>query len=141
MITVDELVKGKPIYVKNKSKGDFLLTLYRGDGSSELVPVPKTFIPICVTNFAEPDMFRKSSDFRRAVSRGLIEIISSEQAITELKEDDAKGELERIRNLFGNIDYAATQDVTAMEVIRDIGSDKVSLKVRDIIMRSDISDD
>jgi len=142
-LTVDSIKDDQPIYVKNKSKGDYLLTLYRTDGSSELAPIPKTYIPILVTNFAEPSMFRRSSDFRKAIAKGMLVLISEEEAIKELSNTSAIIELERLRkDVFSDIDFAQSHvEVTPLQAIKNVTNENVSLKVKDIMIRSDISED
>jgi hypothetical protein len=141
-MTVDDLKEGGPIYVRNLSGGEFNLTLYRRDGQSELVPIPKTFIPVNVTNFASPDMFIKSSDFRRAISSQRLVLIPQKEAEEELKTEDAVRELELLRTTqFSNINYDMESVITPVEVVQDIGNQDVRLSIRDLMVRTDISDD
>jgi len=141
-MTVEGLLNDKPIYVRNKSNGDFLLTLYRQDGHSELVPIPKTFIPVLVTNFAEPVLFKRSSDFRRSLAKGIIELIPEKEALKELSKKSSMRELERLRrDEYSELDFSKDSAVTPLEAIQQIGTDNVSLKTRDTITRSDISDE
>ncbi len=139
-ISVDDLEDGKSIYVKNNSEGDFLLTVYHTGGSkSELVPIPKTFIPIRITDFATPKMFKESTDFRKSLSKGIIEFVPEEEAIEELKEDDSIMEMDRLRRIFFN-NKGYKENVTAIEAIKSVSNNKVNHKVRDILLRDDISD-
>jgi len=141
-LTVDNIDPNGSIYVKNNTNGDFLIPIRDSSGSSELVSVPKTFIPIMVTNFAEGLAFKKSSDFRKAVAKGYLEIIPEEQAELELSEEESIMELERLRKTeFSNINYEAAKSITPMEAIKDVGAENVNSKVKDIIIRSDITED
>jgi len=141
-LTVDNINPEGSIYVRNKTNGDFLIPIRDFSGSSELVSIPKTFIPIMVTNFAEGLAFKKSSDFRKAVAKGYIELLDEETAENELAEEESILELERLRKTeFSNINYDATRSVTPMEAIKDVGAENVNSKVKDIIIRSDITED
>lgn len=141
-LTVDSINPEASIYVRNKTNGDFLIPIRDASGSSELVSIPKTFIPIMVTNFAEGMAFKKSSDFRKAVSKGYLELIDVETAENELAEEESIMELERLRKTdFSNINYETNRQVTPMEAIKDVGAENVSSKVKDIIIRSDITED
>lgn len=141
-LTVDGLAKDQPIYVRNRSNGDFLLTLYRQDGSSELVPIPRTFIPVLVTNFAEPAMFKRSSDFRRSIAKRVLELIEEETALKELAEEASIIELERLRKEeFSDLSFQEDAKVTPLEAIEQMGEGELSLRVRDTIVRTDITED
>lgn len=143
MITVDQLAEDQPIYAINHSNGDYLLNLKAEDGRNELVPIPKTWIPIQLTNFAEPKLFKRSSDFRRTVASGNLEIVSIEKAQEILSRDDAKAELERVRkDAFSDINYSAEPEgITPVQAAADMGTENVNNKVQDIMLREDLSDD
>jgi hypothetical protein len=143
-ITVDQISESQPIYAINKSNGDFLLTLKSEDGRNELVPIPKTWIPIQLTNFAEPKLFKRSSDFRRTVAAGSIEIISQEEAQEILRDESAQAELERIRRTaFSDVNYESesSDGITPVQAAADMNNNNVNTNVKDVILRDDISDD
>jgi len=140
-LTVDKLNANEPIYVKNKTNGDFLIPIRSMEGGSELVPIPRTSIPIMVTNFAEGILFKKSSDFRKAVAKGYLELIPEKEAIEELETEEAVMELERLRRSeFTNLVYE-TAKVSPMEALQEVGVETISPKVKDILLRTDMTED
>lgn len=140
MITVDQLKLKSPIYVLNKSNGDFLLTLYDKAGNSELIPIPKTFIPVLITGFAAPEKFVESSAFRQAVSKGVLEIIPEEEAFKQLEGKFARLEQDRLRKVLSNLNPERDDTLSSLEVIKEVGDKNVNIRIKDIIMRSDITE-
>lgn len=139
---VEDIDPERPLFVKNITNGDFLIPIRDMSGSTELVSIPKTFIPILITNFAEGLAFKKSSDFRKAVAKGYLIIIPENDAENELMEETSILELERLRKTeFSNIDYEIPKSMTPLEAINDVGTDTVSSKVKDIIIRADMAED
>ncbi len=140
-ITVDSLEDDKSIYVYNKSEGDYCLTIYNSDGRSELIPIPKTYIPIDVCNFANAKVIKASSNFRRAVSSGVLVLIDNDEAEAILNTKEASFEIERLRKLeYTNINYEKTVDVTPMEAVIDLDDGFGNERVRDSLMRDDLGD-
>ena len=141
-LTVNMLRDNQEVYVINKSKGDFILNL-RLDGSriTEAVPVPKTWIPIRLTAFTETKNLKASSDFRKAISAGILLLIDEEEAVKILSTNTGKKELEVLRKL--NFSTIATEEseITPLSVIETVGSNNVKIVVKDAMIRTDITED
>jgi len=143
--SVEDIPEGRPIYVKAVSSptmeaGDIILTVYRRDGKPSAIIVPKTHIPIRITDFAPADMIKDSTDFRRVIASGILAIIPEKEAIEELSTPEGMEELERLRKeIFKGMSVEKGVETTPIDVISRL-DDKVSIKVKDIMMRSDIQD-
>lgn len=148
-LTVDDLKKGEPIFVKSAAgrgaaAGDVIITCYGNEGRSHTLIVPKTYIPIRLTDQAPSDLILNSPDFRRAVSMGLLIIVPVEEALEELASPDASREMERLRKdtMFKPFQPESSKtSVTPLEAAIALGGDSVSARVKDMMLRSDLSDD
>ena len=151
-ISIDDLKEGEPIWVKSiaggthKSAGDVNIDITQeGSTRRELVTVPKTFIPIKITDFAPAKNFILSTSFRRTIASGVLVIIDPKDASKEISTPEGRKELERLRQeLFSGVNFQDGQDktVSAIEAVSELTeSDKVNVRVKDIIMRSDIDDE
>ncbi len=144
-LTVDDLESGKSIYVKpiagDRTPGDINLTLHSATGQPLLVYIPRTFIPIRVTDFAPADMFIASTDFRKCVSGNYLKIIPVDEAEKILSTPEGREELERVRTeIYGGKGMTAQKEVEPMEVIDEVGNNEVTLKIKDVMIREDIND-
>lgn len=140
---LDELLrKNSPIYVMNKSnpRGDVTVTVFRPDGAPYLITVPRTWIPVCITDQVSRSTIQNSDDFRRNIQNGMLELLSVDEAKEKLKDPDAAEELGRLNmskysNPDGNLKEA--------DAIEDFSqslqtADDVNLTVKEILQR-DIS--
>lgn len=148
MLTVDDIKSEGKLYLVNGADGDvnILLRSQDGSGKADLVTIPKTWVPIRATDFAEINMFKKSTEFRRLVMSGLVKIVSEAEAEKILNSPDGAKEQERVRKkCFSNAQFGGTdqdsEPVNPIEIINSAGNDDVSLVVKDIIIRDDIDDD
>ena len=83
----------------NKSsnpKGEVTVTVFRPDGHPYLIVVPKTWIPICITDQVSHDTVNNSDDFRRNLNNGMLELLSVEEAKKRLSDPDAMEESNRL---------------------------------------------
>jgi len=100
IINLDELIRqGKNIYVKNNANiaGKFLINFSDPHSNRvETVIIPRTYLPINLNQFVTPDMIRGSYDLRSWVSKGLLTLISEEDAEAELNDPENKEELKRL---------------------------------------------
>ena len=80
MLTVDDLSDESKIYVLNKASGDVNISLVHKHGNRDLVTIPKTWIPVQVTNFAPKDSYIDSSDFRKLVNKGVLVLVKEVEA-------------------------------------------------------------
>jgi len=96
---INELIKdGEPLYLKNNSKpkGDVSIVVFRPDSSSMLVVIPKTWIPICVTDQVPAELLKSSIDLRKFIRNRLLIPVNREEAENVLKGEDAQEELRRL---------------------------------------------
>lgn len=146
-LTVDELDGKSAIYVictgeeRGYPPGDVNMSLYRRDGSPQLVVIPKTFIPIKITDLAPPSAFIESSDFRRLISVGLLTLVSEEDAKAMLKSPEAVEEMARIKDELSGMSFKEASTVTPIEIIETLSSENVNFRVKDIMLRNDIGDE
>jgi hypothetical protein len=95
--------------------GHIVLTFVTPNGRSIPRPIPRTFIPICLTDTLSPDVVRQSSDLRLFLNKGVIRLIDPDEATKELQSEESQEELRRL-NLSDFSAAAATTDrVSKME--------------------------
>lgn len=99
-LTIQDVEKNNDlsIFVINavKPKGDISFAIKGDDNEIVSVVIPKTWIPIDLTAYANKQSILRSTHFRRLVSKGVIKIISNEEASTILSEPDANEEVSRL---------------------------------------------
>jgi hypothetical protein len=121
--TLDELEqedKGRVFVINNSEgaqRGMILIPVQKQNGKSELVRVPKTYIPVDLTQQITKKALLESSEFRRTVMRGLIQLVSSEYATYVLSTEEGKAEKQRIDNEM----KAAQQSVLAATTMETDG--------------------
>ncbi len=117
-VDLDTLLnEGKKIFVENTSRpmGHIVLTFVNPNGSAVPRPIPRTFIPICLTDTLSPDVIRQSSDLRLFLSKGVIKLIDPEEATKALQSEDAQEELQRLNISDFSVSSSATEKVLQME--------------------------
>ena len=141
-LTVDDLAQNEAIFVINKSKGDICINVANQNQRLETIHVPRTWVPIQLTNFIAPKFLLDSNDFRRVVAKGKLALVTKEEAYKIQSTPEAKKEIERLRNeYFKNVAYGDNDDnPTAFETVSTQDDSKVSFKVKDILLQ-DISDE
>lgn len=119
-LTIDDLESSKngPIYVLNITSGsnrsNVLFTVPKPNGAGlDTVEVPATFIPINLTEQVARRQLLISSEFRRAIARKMIELITDEEAEDRLAEDGVDEELERLSNVLNAA--KSSREQTALE--------------------------
>ena len=142
ILDLDELLSAKePIYVMNKSKprGSVTVTIFRPNGSPAIIVVPKTWIPVCITEQCAHETIRGSDDFRRNLAKGMIQLMPKKEAQEILSSPDAQEEKKRI-NLSKYGSYGT--DVTKPEpspinqfadAVEEL--DNVKISVKEILQR------
>lgn len=113
--------KSGPIYVLNVTRGEdrsnIVITVPKVSGTGlDIVEIPATFIPICITDQVARRQLLASSEFRRAVTRGMITIIHNTDALELLEEDGVVEEVQRLKNLANAAN--ATAQVSALEGVK-----------------------
>ncbi len=143
-LTVDHLNPNNPIYVYNNSKGDHTISVRTGDGGVIPITVPKTFIPVQITEQVAPDVLIRSEDFRKACYRRVLILVSEEEALKKLETKEAVQEIERIRKEanFSGIDYLKNpdDDASILEAAKNTNVE-VAVTIKDILIRADLNDD
>jgi hypothetical protein len=103
-MSLSELEKSQigSIWVMNTThapEARLIMSILRRNGvGSDPLRVPKTFIPIDITQQIPRAQILDSADFRRSVSGGLIKIVTPEYAELILSTEEGRAEKERIDN-------------------------------------------
>ena len=117
-VELDALLNdGKKVFVKNTSRpmGHIVLTFVTPNGRSIPRPIPRTFIPICLTDTLSPDVIKQSSDLRLFLNKGVIQLIDPDEATKELQTEEAQEELRRLNLSDFSASAKATERVSKME--------------------------
>jgi len=108
-VTIADLERGKdrdPIWALNGSTsspdiaqpGDVHVQIPKGNGTkSDDLVLDQTWLPICLTEQIPRQQLLAASEFRVAVRKGLIQLITEEDAKAILSQDGADEEDERIK--------------------------------------------
>ncbi len=143
-LTVDDLKTDQPIFVYNMSKGDHTLSVRTGDGGVTPITVPKTFIPVQITEQIDPALLKKSEDFRKACFKGVFQIVPNEVAKKVLETREAIIEIERIRKQsnYSGLKYlkSPNENMSILEASKNTNI-AVSATVKDILLRDDLTED
>jgi hypothetical protein len=111
------LNEGKKVFVKNTSRpmGHIVLTFVTPNGKSIPRNIPRTFIPICLTDTLSPDVIRQSSDLRLFLNKGVIQLVDPDMATKELQSEEAQEELKRLNLSDFSAAAVATDRVSKIE--------------------------
>jgi hypothetical protein len=139
-LVVTDFAKEDKIYVVNKSQGDVNITVYN-NGKSDLIQVPRTWIPIAVTDYAPKKAFLDSSDFMKICNRGLLVLMKPAEAEAILNSEEAMRELNRVRNQYTDLDLGSDTPITPVEVLNDMDQLNIQPIVKDTLIREDITDE
>lgn len=137
-------------YVINNTKSNFNFQYYDEANQPKIITVSETFIPqdLCAETTAE--LLMKTSSFRRALSTGILTLVSEDSAREFLSDPSSQKEFERIQSKKGAVSLAlrynkddqsdAKQlDNTVSATMTDM--DEVSDAVRDTLIREDIDNE
>lgn len=79
--------------------GQILINVPKKHGNgSDLVKIPRTFIPMDLTNQVTRSQLMESSEFRKTVTGGLLKLVTPEYAEMLLSSEDGREEKRRIEN-------------------------------------------
>jgi hypothetical protein len=98
-LTLEKALESGRVFVLNKSKpkGAILITFVQpGTGKSFVATIPKTWIPIAVSDTVPLRVLQESIDFRSYLKSRMLTLVAREEAEKVLESSDAKDELERI---------------------------------------------
>ena len=84
---------------KETGKGIINITIVEGNGRAAVVRIPVTNIPIDLTTQATKSALLMSPDFRRLVAAHIFILISEEEAMAALDNDQARAEQRRLMNI------------------------------------------
>jgi hypothetical protein len=89
------------VYVLNTTEGNFegnvVINVPRKNGNgSDLVKIPKTFIPVDIGLQVPRSQLLESGDFRKAVGNSLIKLVNPDYAVLLLASEEAKEEQARL---------------------------------------------
>jgi hypothetical protein len=139
---------GAPIYVLNKSrpKGDISVTTFRPDGTPQLIIIPKTWVPICVTDQVPHEDLKRSTDFKKNIQGRLVQLVSADYAKGILGTEEGIEETQRLYvSKFADWKESAGDEAPDMSLDNIQGfaeqlqqEEDVNIKVKDILSR-DIS--
>jgi hypothetical protein len=117
-LDIDELIeKKKKIYVKNTSRpmGHIVLTFVTTHGKSVPRDIPRTWIPICLTDTLSPEVIANSNELRQFINKGILKLVSPEDAVAELGQEDAVEESTRLNLSNFAATATATDNILAMQ--------------------------
>lgn len=108
---------GKKVYVKNTSRpmGHIVLTFVTAHGKSVPRNIPRTWIPICLTDTLSPDIIAQSNELRQFLNKGILALIDPAEAQQELQSEDAQEESARLNLSDFSSKATATERVLSME--------------------------
>lgn len=115
---LDELLSaGKKVYVKNTSRpmGHIVLTFVTPNGKAVPRPIPRTWIPICLTDTLAPNIIRESNDLRQFIAKGVLALVDPTDAQKSLNTDEGKEEQTRLNISEFSNKAEATERTTALE--------------------------
>jgi hypothetical protein len=118
MLDLDDLLNdGKKIFVKNTSRpmGHIILTFVTANGKAVPRNIPRTWIPICLTDTLSPDIIRQSNELRQFISKGILALVDPVKALEEMQEPDAIEEEKRLHLSDFSNKAVATERVIALD--------------------------
>jgi len=118
-VNLDELLlAGSKIFVQNTSRpmGHIVLTFVTPNGVAIPRPIPRTWIPVCLTDTLSPDVIKQSSDLRLFLNKGVIKLVDPKEATKQLGSKEAQEELRRLNISDFSAEADATERVLNMEV-------------------------
>jgi hypothetical protein len=81
-----------------KNPASLVLSIRKEDGDLVTISIPKSWVPMDLSTHIHASYLKKSSDFRRLVSKGFLKILSAEEALSILEQPDADMEISRLAN-------------------------------------------
>jgi hypothetical protein len=95
-----------------KSRRQLIFTVQKNSGSGvDVVFIPSTWIPIDLTGQIPKKTLLASSDFRKAIANGVIEILTEAEAAVLNKKEGATQEKERVSTQLMNSNAIVQRDI------------------------------
>jgi len=98
-LELETLIKQKKeIWVMNNSNpmAKIAITFKNINGASQLFAVPRTWIPVNVSETIPLELIKGGTDFKQQLRSGIITLISEEEAHEVMKSEDAQAEHKRL---------------------------------------------
>lgn len=111
MKIIDDYTNNDALYVHNTTKTDFNFVV-NIDGRLITIPIPRSFIPFDLRNWASVDVLKKSSDLRSAIRTGILELVEENEAKKILESRDGQREYERLRKIYNFVSNDLKADST-----------------------------
>lgn len=109
---------------RGKDRSTIVLSVPSATGNSvEPVVVPSTFLPINLTGYVSHKQLIDSSNFRRAITKGLIQLVDEEEANELLGREGATEEKARLAALDAAIDNLIPK--TVVDLTDNTGEDAI----------------
>lgn len=89
----------KPLYVRNITRpcGQIGVNFVQANGRAKTVKIPRTHLPVCLSNQLSWETILLSDDLRICIVKGVIDIVNPEEAERELASEPAIAETERLQ--------------------------------------------
>jgi hypothetical protein len=120
----------KEVWILNETspKGDIILDVKnKADGSTSLVKIPPTWIPVCLTDQVPKSMISESPKFRSILSSGHIKLLDPKGVHELLQDDEIRAEFEEVRS--------KTMESYKETFPDELKTDSVSAVILDILAR------
>lgn len=128
--TIEELEKSEkgPIWVLNNTRdaleGKVIVSIPKKNGNgSDVLRVPRSFIPFDLTMQVGRMQILDSSDFRQTVGKKLLKLVTPEYAAVLLNTEEAKEEQTRLKNDENKAKMALKKAGIVDEVASGVGED------------------
>lgn len=98
-LTLDWLLRHDcEVYVRNmtKPRGNVVLNITLPNGKNQVVKIPKTFLPINLSEHAAPDVLGGSHDLKSYIRKGILDLIWPPKAEADLNTEEARDEMRRL---------------------------------------------
>jgi hypothetical protein len=92
------LDKNLQVYVGNTTRpaAAVLLSMVTSTGQVKPVRVPRTSLPVCISNYTDRETIRRSNDLRDFIRKGILSLIWPDDAKAALSTPDAIEEMQRL---------------------------------------------
>lgn len=142
-MTLEDAIAEGRVYALNKSKpkGDILITFVQpSSGKSFVATIPKTWIPIDVTDKVPLQVIEESVDFRSYLRSKMLKLVPRKEAEKILNSPDADEEYERINTSKYTEDKRelSEEQRKADDTVKDYIKEE-NLLVQDILIRNEKS--
>lgn len=133
------------LFVKNNTKTDFNLQVTDPQGRTTIVTIPRTFIPVDLTNWMPIANLKDSQELRRALVGNILTLVSREEARAIIETEEGRLENERVMNKLNLVteDLLASnndeEDSSALEAAAIGNMDNVNDQIRDAFADKEMS--